>query len=102
MTVQRKLNSEDVANQIKLIDTSTQTGDLFPYECLFMGIFDQNSQNSVQENSDSRLSPVSMLDRYIEACTRVNNFFSNNGKMSKYEIIRTIRNKTLFLYTLIL
>ncbi|XP_032671289.1 hamartin isoform X2 [Odontomachus brunneus] len=81
MTVQSKLNSEDVANQIKLIDTSTQTGDLFPYECLFMGIFDQSSQNSVQENSDSRLSPVSMLDRYIEACTRVNNFFSNNGKM---------------------
>ncbi|EFN78695.1 hamartin [Harpegnathos saltator] len=80
MTVQSKLNNEDVANQIKLIDTSTQTGDLFPYECLFMGMLDQNSQNSVQESPDSRLSPVSMLDRYIEACTRIN-FFSNNGKM---------------------
>ncbi|XP_014474837.1 PREDICTED: hamartin [Dinoponera quadriceps] len=80
ITAQRKLSSEDVANQIKLIDTGTQTGDLFPYEGLFMGLLDQSGQSSIQESSDSRLSPVSMLDRYIEACTRVNNFYSNNGK----------------------
>lgn len=95
MTVQRTFNSEDIANEIKLTDTGTQTGDLFPYECLFMGILDQKSQNFVQESPDSRLSPVGMLDRYIEACTRVNNFFSNNGKMSKYKIIFIIYNKQI-------
>lgn len=95
MTAQRKFNSEDVANQIKLIDMGTQTGDLFPYECLFIGMLDQNGQSTVQESSDSRLSPVSMLDRYIEACTRVN-FFSNNGKISKYEILRIMYDKQYF------
>lgn len=100
--MRRKFDSEDVANQIKLIDTGTQTGDLFPYECLLLGILDQNSQNSVQESSDSRLSPVSMLDRYIEACTKVNNPSSNHGKMSKYKLTCVIYNDQILLCSLIL
>lgn len=65
-------------------DTSSQTCDLFPYELLLLGIIDQNSQNCSQESSDSRTSPIIMLDRYIEACTRTNSFSS---KTSKYEVI---------------
>lgn len=64
-------------------DASIQTSNLFPYEHLLLGMLDQNGQNISQESSDSRLSPNSMLDRYIEACTRVNSFSSNNSKTSK-------------------
>lgn len=64
-------------------DASIQTSNLFPYEHLLLGMLDQNGQNISQESSDSRLSPNSMLDRYIEACTRVNSFPSNNSKTSK-------------------
>ncbi|XP_070168079.1 hamartin isoform X1 [Polyergus mexicanus] len=85
MEMQKKCNSKDVINQTKLMgiakreDVSIQTCDLFPYEYLFLGVLDQNIQNFSQEGSDSRLSPISMLDRYIETCTRVNNF-SNKTK----------------------
>lgn len=85
----QKKCSEDVIDQPKLIgmtkheDVSIQTCELFPYEYLFLGLLDQNSQNFSQEGSDSRLSPISMLDRYIETCTRVNSFSS---KTSKYKI----------------
>ncbi|XP_026829957.1 hamartin isoform X2 [Ooceraea biroi] len=86
MAVQKKCSSEDTAEQVKLRrariceDIGTQTCDLFPYEHLLLGMLDQSSQNFSQEASDSRLSPISMLDRYIEACTRANNFSSNNSK----------------------
>lgn len=63
-------------------DAGTQTCDLFPYEHLLLGMLDQNSQNFSQEASNSRLSPINMLDRYIEACTRVNNLPGNNSKTS--------------------
>ncbi|KAL6435574.1 hypothetical protein ACFW04_005493 [Cataglyphis niger] len=82
MEMQKKYNNEDVIDPIKLIgtakreDVSIQTCDLFPYEYLFLGVLDQNSQNSSQNSSDSRLSPISMLDQYIETCTRVNSFFN--------------------------
>ncbi|XP_029163759.1 hamartin [Nylanderia fulva] len=81
MEMQKKY-SEDVTDEPKLIgttkreDVSIQTCELFPYEYLFLGLLDQNSQNCNQEGSDSRLSPISMLDRYIETCTRVNSFSS--------------------------
>lgn len=89
MEMQKRYNSEDVIDQTKLIrtmkreDASIQTCDLFPYEHLFLEVLDQNSQNFSQESSDSRLSPISMLDQYIETCTRVNTFSS---KTSKYKI----------------
>lgn len=89
MEMQKKCNNEDVINPTKLIgtakreDVSIQTCDLFPYEYLFLGVLDQNIQNFSQEGSDSRLSPISMLDQYIETCTRVNNF---SNKTSKYKI----------------
>lgn len=103
MAMQRKCNSKDVTDEIKLIgikrceDAGIQTCDLFPYECLFLGILDQNSQNSVQGGSDSRLSPISILDRYIDSCTRINSFSSNNSKTSKYEIMCVIYNEQIFL-----
>ncbi|XP_012227848.1 hamartin isoform X2 [Linepithema humile] len=84
--MQKKCNSENVSDQAKSVETnkhedaSIQTSNLFPYEHLLLGMLDQNSQNISQESSDSRLSPISMLDRYIEACTRVNSFPSNNSK----------------------
>jgi len=68
-------------------DAGTQTYDLFPYEHLLLGMLDQSSQNFSQEIFDPRLSPISMLDRYIEACARVNNFSSNNSKTSRYHIM---------------
>ncbi|XP_011259804.2 hamartin [Camponotus floridanus] len=92
MEMQKRYNSEDVIDQTKLIgtmkreDASIQTCDLFPYEHLFLGVLDQNSQNFSQESSDSRLSPISMLDQYIETCTRVNTFSSKmktNGTKQK-------------------
>ena len=89
--MQKKCNNENVCDQAKSVeasmryeDASVQTNDLFPYEHLLLGMLDQNNQNISQESSDSRLSPISMLDRYIEACTRVNSFPSNNSKTSKY------------------
>lgn len=86
--MQKKYNSENVSDQAKVEmnrheDASIQTSNLFPYEHLLLGMLDQNGQNISQESSDSRLSPISMLDRYIEACTRVNSFPSNNSKTSK-------------------
>lgn len=62
----------------KLQETGTQTFELLPYEYLLLGILDQktrmNVQNHVQKDTKSRLSPTTMLDRYVEACTRISNF----------------------------
>lgn len=82
--MQKKYNSEDVtAKSIRKCENAgTQTCDLFPYGYLFLGMLEQNRKNFSQECSDSRLLPINMLDRYIETCTRVNNFSS---KTSKYE-----------------
>ncbi|XP_008556142.1 hamartin [Microplitis demolitor] len=55
-------------------ETGVQTDDLFPYEYLLHGIVDQRSteqQTSRNNNTDSRLSPTLMLDRYIENCASV-------------------------------
>lgn len=81
MKMQKKCYSEDLIVQAltgtkKREDTGSQTCDLFPYEHLLIGMLDQNSQNFSQESSDSRMSPIIMLDRYIEACTRTNSFSS--------------------------
>jgi len=85
MEMQKKCYSEDVTDQAKgREDIGSQTCDLFPYEHLLLGMLDQNNQNFSQESSDSRMSPISMLDRYIEACTKTNSFPS---KTSKYEVI---------------
>lgn len=89
MEMQKRCYSEDLTVQAltgtkKREDTGSQTCDLFPYEYLLLGMLNQNSQNFSQESSDSRMSPIVMLDRYIETCTRTNSFSS---KTSKYEVI---------------
>ncbi|KAL6263512.1 hypothetical protein P5V15_006302 [Pogonomyrmex californicus] len=91
MKMQKNNYSEDVIDQVSAgtkrhEDIGTQTCNLFPYEHLLLGMLDQNSQNVNQESSDSRMSPISMLDRYIEACTRANSFSSKtktNGTRQK-------------------
>ncbi|XP_012528539.1 hamartin [Monomorium pharaonis] len=77
MDTQKKYN-EDVTDQASIgaKDAGSQTCDLFPYEHLLLRTLDQNSQNFSQESSDSRMSPINLLDRYIEACARTNSFSS--------------------------
>lgn len=62
----------------KLEDTGTQTFDLLPYEDLLLGILEQKTQINLQKRSlqdtEFRLSPTAMLDRYVEACTHGNNY----------------------------
>ncbi|XP_043514141.1 hamartin isoform X1 [Frieseomelitta varia] len=61
----------------KLEDTGTQTFDLLPYEDLLLGILEQKTQINLQKRSlqdtEFRLSPTAMLDRYVEACTHGTN-----------------------------
>ncbi|XP_077271956.1 tuberous sclerosis 1 protein hamartin isoform X1 [Temnothorax americanus] len=91
MKIQKKCYSEDVTDQALMgakrrEETASQTCDLYPYEHLLLGMLDQNSQNCSQESSDSRMSPISMLDQYIEACTKTNSFSSKtrpNGTRQK-------------------
>nr|XP_034183877.1 hamartin isoform X1 [Osmia lignaria]XP_034183886.1 hamartin isoform X1 [Osmia lignaria]XP_034183894.1 hamartin isoform X1 [Osmia lignaria]XP_034183904.1 hamartin isoform X1 [Osmia lignaria] len=68
----------------KLQETGTQTFELLPYEYLLLGILDQktrmNVQNHIQKDTKSRLSPTTMLDRYVEACTRISNFSGDKTK----------------------
>lgn len=59
-------------------ETGTQTCEVIPYEHLLVGILSQRgSEHHLKQNSDSRLSPSSMLDRYVEACARFSG--SSNG-----------------------
>ncbi|KZC04801.1 PREDICTED: hamartin [Dufourea novaeangliae] len=83
MKVQKQISTEK-SNQLKATgtkiveETGTQTFELLPYEYLLLGILDQKSQMNVpkrdQPNTEFRLSPTAMLDRYVEACTRASNF----------------------------
>ncbi|KAK0180659.1 hypothetical protein PV327_003022 [Microctonus hyperodae] len=73
-------------NEVKSFgEVSTQTINLVPYEHLLTGILEQRSieQQKQNENSDSTLSPSSMLDRYIEACARVNTTNNDQLKCNK-------------------
>ncbi|KAG7189794.1 hypothetical protein KM043_017455 [Ampulex compressa] len=91
MVIQKKLCNE-IANQARLTgakrweETGTQTYDLFPYEYLLLGILDQKNQmnglKASQDNPDSRISPTTMLDRYVGACTRMNSNDYSRAKTS--------------------
>lgn len=76
--VRRSKSCPDMKAQRKLkVESSpavaTQTSDLIPYEHLLLGLLEQRSyeQQTSKQSADSRLSPSSMLDRYIEACSRI-------------------------------
>lgn len=94
MKIHKRLSS-DIIDHSKLIgmkeyeDVGTQTCDLFTHEYL-LGILNEHNQinnsNTIQENCDSGLSPTSMLDRYIETCTKISTFPNSNNKTSKYKI----------------
>ncbi|XP_012138011.1 tuberous sclerosis 1 protein hamartin [Megachile rotundata] len=82
-----KINEEKrIIGTKKLEEAGTQTFDLLPYEYLLLGILDQktrmNVQNNVQKDTKSRLSPTTMLDQYVEACTRINNFSGDKTRAS--------------------
>ncbi|XP_046815963.1 hamartin [Vespa crabro] len=68
----------------KLEEIGTQTNSVYRYECLLLGILDQKEQMSeqktIQHNSESRVSPTSMLDRYVDICARASSFSSDNNK----------------------
>nr|XP_031840496.1 hamartin [Nomia melanderi]XP_031840497.1 hamartin [Nomia melanderi] len=74
-------NKMDEPNSVgtkSMEETGTQTFELLPYEYLLLGILDQKNQMNVQkrdqQNTEFRLSPTAMLDRYVEACMRASNF----------------------------
>ena len=83
LKVQKKLKQDPgkIASSIEVKQTEeigTQTYEVIPYEHLFVGILSQRSiEHPVRQNSESRLSPSSMLDRYVEACARLSS--SSNG-----------------------
>ncbi|XP_068982212.1 hamartin isoform X4 [Bombus flavifrons] len=68
----------DIKLHKKLEDTATQTSDLLPYEDLLLGILEQKTQMNLQKRSvqdtEFRLSPTAMLDRYVETCTHGSNY----------------------------
>ncbi|CAK9803346.1 TSC1 [Anthophora plagiata] len=81
--VQKQINNDKtnimkITGAKKLEETGTQTFDLLPYEYLLLGILDQKIQMKIQkrtqQDTEFRLSPTAMLDRYVEACTRASNF----------------------------
>ncbi|KAK0177253.1 hypothetical protein PV328_001325 [Microctonus aethiopoides] len=78
-------NITDVNEAKSFGEVSTQTTDLVPYEHLLTGILEQRciEQQKQHENSDSTLSPSSMLDRYIEACARVNSTSNDQLKCNR-------------------
>lgn len=63
-------------------EASTQTQDLVPYEHLLLGVISSripDPDQPVKSNSESCLSPDYMLERYIQACARINHH-SDHGK----------------------
>ncbi|XP_012279435.1 hamartin [Orussus abietinus] len=92
MKVENKMESVEegvgsLAEAKCMEEAATQTCETVPYEHLLLGLFTHRNQNSEhpsrQNSSDSRLSPSSMLDRYVEACARTGNVVSNEPNKSK-------------------
>lgn len=90
-TLKRMDNNEgrETTNSMKkLEEIGTQTNSVYPYDCLLLGILDQkeqlSEQKTVQHNSESRVSPTSMLDRYVDICARTSSFSSDNNKARRY------------------
>ncbi|XP_015607620.1 hamartin [Cephus cinctus] len=77
-------------------EAGTQTCDLLPYEHLFVGIFSQRTyrteHQTPRQSSYSRLSPSSMVDRYVEMCSRAGGFSSESNK-SKVGVLKQKQRK---------
>ncbi|KAK9300882.1 hypothetical protein QLX08_006587 [Tetragonisca angustula] len=75
--IRKSKSCPDIKIQRQIKDTGTQTFDLLPYEDLLLGILEQKTQINLQKRSlqdtEFRLSPTAMLDRYVEACTHGTN-----------------------------
>ncbi|XP_011314218.1 hamartin [Fopius arisanus] len=66
-------------------EVGTQTSDLIPYEHLLVGLLEQrhHEQQASKQSAESRLSPSSMLDRYIEACSRISSSTGDKKRLRK-------------------
>lgn len=84
LQIRESKSCPDIKVHKKLEDTATQTSDLLPYEDLLLGILEQKTQMNLQKRSvqdtEFRLSPTAMLDRYVETCTHGSNY--SGEKMS--------------------
>ena len=70
--------TEENASRLKKTEEiGTQTSDLVPYEHLLKDILNQRNQEA--NNSESRLSPTTILDRYVETCARTSSFSDNRS-----------------------
>ncbi|XP_034946883.1 hamartin [Chelonus insularis] len=80
---QKAQSSESCSDLKPSNEVCTQTTDLIPYEHLLNEVLEPKTkeQQITKINSDSRLSPTLMLDRYIEACARVSSNDSSEKKM---------------------
>lgn len=89
-------NGKDTNFMKKLEEIGTQTNSIYPYECFLLGILDQKEQTSEQKanqhSSDSRISPTSMLDRYVDICARASSF-SNDGNKARANSTKTKHKK---------
>ena len=56
----------------KTEEIGTQTSDLVPYDYLLKDILNQRNQEVA--DTESRLSPTTILDRYVETCARTSSF----------------------------
>ncbi|XP_063984171.1 hamartin [Diachasmimorpha longicaudata] len=68
-------------------EVGTQTSDLIPYEHLLFGLLEMRHQELQvsRQSTESRLSPSSMLDRYIEACSRISSSSGDRKRIRKRE-----------------
>ncbi|XP_043492951.1 hamartin isoform X2 [Polistes fuscatus] len=87
MKMQKRMDNNEgkETNFIKKLEESgTQTNSLYQYEYLLLGILDQKEQTSeqktIQHNSELRVSPTTMLDRYVDICARASGFSNDNNK----------------------
>lgn len=80
-------------------ETGTQTCAVIPYEHLLVGILSQRNNEQHQplrQNSDCRLSPSSMLDRYVEACARFGSTSNGGKKLTEFHIENEKKNIYIF------
>ena len=78
-----KNNISDLSEKKTMEDMGTQTCDNVPYEYLLLDLLDKKFQamdSQSNQNSESRLSPSAMLERYIEVCARTNSFSEKTSK----------------------
>lgn len=90
--VPTNIGGAELRNQ-NIAESSTQTTDILPYEHLLTCLLDQRNQEQQQQqqlskqNLNSRLSPTTMLDQYIERCNlKIHSAYSMNNTINEKNI----------------